>query len=53
LIYSAGIVLDKIFDGYGPRWLLVVGGLTQEFGLMMISISTEYYNTGERTESLN
>jgi MFS family permease len=43
LIYSAGIVLGKIFDGYGPRWLLIIGGLTQVFGLMMTSISTKYY----------
>lgn len=43
LIYSAGIVLGKIFDSYGPRWLLIIGGLAQVFGLMMTSISTEYY----------
>ncbi|CAM1504970.1 Fc.00g106070.m01.CDS01 [Cosmosporella sp. VM-42] len=43
LIYSAGIVLGKIFDGYGPRWLLIFGGLAQVFGLMMTSISTKYY----------
>jgi hypothetical protein len=43
LIYSTGIVLGKLFDGYGPRWLVIIGGLTQVFGLMMISISIEYY----------
>jgi MFS family permease len=41
LIYSAGIVLGKIFDGYGPRWLLIIGGLTKVFGLMMTSVSTK------------
>ncbi|CVK85619.1 related to monocarboxylate transporter [Fusarium mangiferae] len=43
LTYSMGIVLGKVFDNYGPRWLLVFGGLAQVFGLMMTSISTEYY----------
>lgn len=43
LTYSAGIFLGKIFDGYGPHWLLLIGGFTQVFGLMMTSISTEYY----------
>ena len=43
LIYSGGIILGKIFDGYGPRWLLVIGGFAQVFGLMMTSISTKYY----------
>ncbi|KAM0298098.1 hypothetical protein ACHAPM_008795 [Fusarium culmorum] len=43
LTYSAGILLGKVFDDYGPRWLLIVGGSAQVFGLMMTSISTEYY----------
>lgn len=43
LIYSAGIVLGKVFDSYGPRWLLIAGGIAQVFGLMMTSISKQYY----------
>ncbi|RGP59534.1 putative transporter mch4 [Fusarium sporotrichioides] len=43
LTYSAGIFLGKIFDNYGPRWLLIFGGLAQVFGLMMTSVSTAYY----------
>ncbi|KAF5715494.1 transporter MCH4 [Fusarium globosum] len=43
LTYSMGIVLGKMFDNYGPRWLLIFGGLAQVFGLMVTSISTEYY----------
>ncbi|KAI1011746.1 hypothetical protein LB503_004814 [Fusarium chuoi] len=43
LTYSMGIVLGRVFDNYGPRWLLIFGGLAQVFGLMMTSISTEYY----------
>ena len=36
-------VYGKIFDGYGPRWLLIGGTFFHVFGLMMASISTEYY----------
>lgn len=43
LIYSGGIFLGKLFDNYGPNWLLTIGGFLQVFGLMMTSISTTYY----------
>lgn len=38
-----GPVVGKIFDTYGPRWLMIVGSFLHVFGLMMASISTEYY----------
>ena len=38
-----GLPVGKIFDDYGPRYLLLAGMLFHVFGLMMISISTEYY----------
>lgn len=31
------------YDNYGPRWLLLIGSFLHVFGLMMASISTEYY----------
>lgn len=31
------------FDNFGPRWLLLGGTCMHVFGLMMASISTEYY----------
>ena len=31
------------FDNYGPRWLLIIGTFMHCFGLMMTSLSTEYY----------
>ncbi|KAJ9653199.1 hypothetical protein H2198_007610 [Neophaeococcomyces mojaviensis] len=31
------------FDNYGPRYLLLVGTFLHVFGLMMTSLSTEYY----------
>lgn len=36
-------VSGKLFDRYGPRIPLAVGSLMQVFGLMMTSISKEYY----------
>ncbi|KAK5099619.1 hypothetical protein LTR70_002300 [Exophiala xenobiotica] len=31
------------FDNFGPRWLLIGGTFLHVFGLMMASLSTEYY----------
>ncbi|KAI1770115.1 MFS general substrate transporter [Hypoxylon cercidicola] len=36
-------VMGRLFDNYGPRWLLIGGTITYVFGLMMLSLSTEYY----------
>ncbi|KAI1483653.1 riboflavin transporter MCH5 [Daldinia eschscholtzii] len=36
-------VMGRLFDSYGPRWLLIIGSLVFCFGLMMLSLSTEYY----------
>lgn len=33
----------KIFDSYGCRWLILVGTFFHVFGLMMVSISDQYY----------
>lgn len=33
----------KIFDNYGPRYLLFFGTIFHVFGLMMASLSTKYY----------
>jgi MFS transporter, MCT family, aspergillic acid transporter len=38
-----GPIPGYVFDHYGPRWLLIIGSLLHVFGLMMASISTEYY----------
>ncbi|KAH0343691.1 monocarboxylate permease-like protein, partial [Aureobasidium melanogenum] len=32
-----------LFDNYGPRLLIFIGGLMHVFGLMMTSLSKEYY----------
>ena len=36
-------IVGKIFDGYGPRYLLAFGTFFHIFGLMMASLSSEYY----------
>lgn len=34
---------EQLFDNYGPKWLLLIGTFLHVFGLMMTSISKEYY----------
>ncbi len=38
-----GTFVGRIFDSYGPRYLLLAGTFFHVFGLMMTSISTKYY----------
>ncbi|KAK4937662.1 hypothetical protein LTR10_021735 [Elasticomyces elasticus] len=40
---ACGPFAGYIFDNYGPRYLLLVGSFMHVFGLMMTSLSTEYY----------
>ena len=40
---SEGPFCGKIFDNYGPRYLILVGSFMHVFGLMMTSLSTQYY----------
>ena len=42
-MFAGGIFAGKVFDDYGPRYLLIVGTLLHVFGLMMTSISKTYY----------
>ncbi|KAF5675190.1 monocarboxylate transporter [Fusarium heterosporum] len=36
-------VWGRVYDSYGPRWLLLIGAPVYCFGLMMLSLSTQYY----------
>ncbi|KAK8136714.1 hypothetical protein PG984_004654 [Apiospora sp. TS-2023a] len=36
-------VWGRLYDSYGPRWLLLIGTPLYCFGLMMLSLSTEYW----------
>lgn len=35
--------MGKLYDNFGPKYLLIVGTCLHVFGLMMASLSTEYY----------
>ncbi len=43
MIFFGGTFLGKVFDSYGPRYLLLGGTLFHVFGLMMVSLSSQYY----------
>ncbi|KAL5323467.1 hypothetical protein ACEPPN_008004 [Leptodophora sp. 'Broadleaf-Isolate-01'] len=43
MMFFGGPVFGKVFDNYGPRWLLLGGTFFHIFGLMMTSLSTQYY----------
>lgn len=38
-----GLFFGRVFDVYGPRWMLIIGTVVYIFGLMMTSLATEYY----------
>lgn len=42
-MFVGGLWVGRIYDNFGPRYLLLVGTFLHVFGLMMASISTEYY----------
>ncbi|KAM6514104.1 hypothetical protein FALCPG4_015267 [Fusarium falciforme] len=43
MMFIAGPFVGRAFDNFGPRYLLLVGTLLHIFGLMMASISSQYY----------
>ncbi|GAM89554.1 hypothetical protein ANO11243_075930 [Dothideomycetidae sp. 11243] len=42
-MFVGGPFVGKVFDNFGPRYLLLAGTFFHVLGLMMASISTEYY----------
>ncbi|KAK1956007.1 major facilitator superfamily transporter [Colletotrichum sublineola] len=38
-----GVVFGRLYDSYGPKYLLYGGTVVYVFGLMMTSLSTKYY----------
>ena len=42
-MFAGGPIAGKLYDNYGPRWILLVGSFLHVFGLMMASISSDYY----------
>ncbi|KAI0469621.1 major facilitator superfamily domain-containing protein [Xylaria cf. heliscus] len=43
VLFFLGTVSGKLADNYGPRWPLLFGSLLHVYGIMMISLSKEYY----------
>ncbi|KAL2072373.1 hypothetical protein VTL71DRAFT_11716 [Oculimacula yallundae] len=43
MMFFGGPIFGKVFDNYGPRWILMGGTFFHIFGLMMTSLSTKYY----------
>ncbi|KAL8711111.1 MAG: hypothetical protein Q9220_004492 [cf. Caloplaca sp. 1 TL-2023] len=40
---SCGPIFGKLYDSYGPRYLLLTGSFLHIFGLMMASLCSKYY----------
>ncbi|KAJ2896971.1 putative riboflavin transporter mch5 protein [Zalerion maritima] len=38
-----GCIFGRVYDSYGPRWLLLGGTFTYVLGLMMTSLASKYY----------
>ncbi|KAI1767479.1 monocarboxylate permease-like protein [Hypoxylon sp. FL1150] len=43
MLFFFGLFAGRMADNYGPRWPLLVGSVLHVFGLMMVSLSKEYY----------
>lgn len=43
MMFLGGPFFGKVFDNYGPRYLLLIGTFFHVFGLMMTSLSKQYY----------
>ncbi|KAI9723733.1 MAG: hypothetical protein M1812_001033 [Candelaria pacifica] len=43
VMFAGGPIIGKLYDNYGPRYILLFGSFFHIFGLMMASLSTEYY----------
>jgi hypothetical protein len=43
MMFLGGPVFGKVFDSYGPRYILIFGTFFHVFGLMMTSLSSQYY----------
>ncbi|KAI9836008.1 MAG: hypothetical protein M1837_003542 [Sclerophora amabilis] len=43
MMFAGGPIFGKLYDNFGPRYILLFGSFMHVFGLMMTSISTQYY----------
>ena len=44
-MFVGGPIFGKVYDNYGPRFMLLTGTVLHVFGLMMTSLATEYVRT--------
>ncbi|RMZ75716.1 hypothetical protein DV738_g5336, partial [Chaetothyriales sp. CBS 135597] len=44
MLFMGGLWVGRVYDNYGPRYLLLFGTFFHVFGLMMASISTKYWH---------
>ncbi|EAW15608.1 uncharacterized protein NFIA_049480 [Aspergillus fischeri NRRL 181] len=42
-MFSMGPIVGKLYDIFGPRYIILIGSFPHVFGLMMASLATEYY----------
>lgn len=43
LLTGSNLVMGRLFDSYGTRWILPIGTVFYSLGLMLLSLSTEFY----------
>ncbi|KAI0441969.1 major facilitator superfamily domain-containing protein [Xylaria telfairii] len=43
ILFGGGFIVGRIYDSYGPRYLLIFGTFFHVLGLMTTSLSTKYY----------
>jgi MFS family permease len=43
-MFISAPVTGKAFDSYGPRWIIAIGSVLQVLGVMMMSLSTQYWH---------
>ncbi|KAI1202706.1 major facilitator superfamily domain-containing protein [Nemania serpens] len=43
VVTGSNAIMGRLFDSYGPRWILVSGTIVYSFGLMVTSLSDQYY----------
>ncbi|KAJ7215604.1 MFS general substrate transporter [Mycena pura] len=43
VFFFSGGPIGKLFDAYGPRWIMTIGTIIYVFSIIMTSISTQYY----------
>ncbi|KAI1271396.1 major facilitator superfamily domain-containing protein [Xylaria sp. FL0933] len=43
VVTGSNAIMGRLYDNYGPRWILIIGTIVYSFGLMVTSLSSQYY----------